>query len=66
MPTLKNPPYILRLSENTKKQNKVSKSKKKILTGYGKVAKVFFIPKKNQGKRNGQFEFWRKNSKPSK
>ena len=35
-----------------------------MLTGYGKVAKVFSY-QKNPGKRKGQFEFWRENSKPS-
>ena len=64
-PPLKIPPYILRLSENTKKQNKVSKSKTNIDRIRKGCGSFFHTKKNNPGKRNGQFEFWRENSKPS-
>ena len=46
MPTLKNPPLHSSTIWKYKKTNQSKQKQKQILTGYGKVAEVFFIPKK--------------------
>ena len=65
MPTLKNPPLHSSTIWKYKKTKQSKQKQNKYWPDTERLRKFFSYQKKNPGKRNGQFEFWRENSKPS-